>query len=191
MKTREVFRILRERLEPVLKPLGFTRTIDSTGQCLVWTCPTDKQKNIVVWCQMNKWPWDPWIGSQFVVEMQHSRSKEVGAMQGAKRARLGDLLTNDQKQELQERQNRVIAKFRVPSQEEFSGFMGFPVTGANIFLDQYHWGCRPVQYDTRRYEDIWLRIFDAEDVVAWAEFLTGWLPGALQRFKRLKGAKFS
>jgi hypothetical protein len=190
MKPREVFRTLRQKLEAVLLPLGFSRSKDPAGQILAWTRPMGNKKYEAVCCQVDKWPWDPWIGSKFVVEFQHARGKEVGAINGAKRARLADLLTTGERREVEDRQNRIIAKFRVPSAAEYSKFMGFPVVDADLFLDEYREECRPVKYGKRRNEDIWLRILDEEDVQAWADFLASWLPGALERFAALKGEHF-
>lgn len=61
----------------------------------------------------------------------------------------------------------------------------FPVTEGDILLAHYPEMCRPVKYTQGRYHDIWLRVFDAEDVALWGEFLSCWLPGALERFARL------
>src|SRR5262245_32191609 len=157
MKTREVWRILSCKLEPTLVSLGFSRLKDQAG-CLVWTRPLGNKRHETLWCQMDKWQWDPWIGSQFVVELQHSRQKEAGAMRG-KRARLGDLLTRDERRTVQLRQNRVIKKFRVPSQKEYNRAMGFPASlDAGIFLDEHREACRPVRYKGGEHVDIWLRV---------------------------------
>jgi hypothetical protein len=190
MKSREVFRILSGKIEPVLTPLGFTRLKDPTGQIVGWTRPLTKSKNETVWCQLDKSPWHPWIGSRFVVELQQARAKAAGAINGAKRARLADLLTAEERREVQARQNRVVKKFRVPSGDEYSEFMGFPVADPEPFLDEYREACRPVAYGGGRQQDIWLRVLDADDVTAWGEFLAGWLPGALGRFAALRGAEY-
>jgi hypothetical protein len=135
-----------------------------------------------VWCQMDKWPWDPWIGSQFVVEFQHARSADVGAIDSAKRARWAYLLTEDERRVVQVRQNRVIAKIRVPSAAEYNEFMGFPVPNAGLFLEKYEQACRPADYSGGRAQDIWLRVLGREDVEMWAEFLASWLPRGFERF---------
>ena len=190
MKTREVFQILSDELEPVLLPLGFSRIKDPAGQVIAWTRPLATKKYETVWCQIHKYPWDPWIGSKFLVEVQQARSKDAGAINGAKRARLADLLTKEERREVQTRQNRVIKKFRVPSGQEYCSIMGFAVADPDLFLDKYREACRPVKYGTNRHEDIWLRAFDAADITAWGEFLAGWFPGALGSSQALKGDEF-
>lgn len=190
MKTREVFRILSGSLEPALLPLGFSRLKDATGQTLAWTRTCAGRKHETVWCQMDKNAWDPWIGSKFVVEFQQARHKEPGAINGSKRARLADLLTEGERRAVQARQNRVIKKFRVPSATDYSRFMGFPVGNPDLFLEEYRQACRPVKYKDGRHDDIWLLVCNAADVTAWSEFLAGWLAGALERFAKLKGEEY-
>ena len=91
MKTREVFRILAACLEPVLHPLGFSRIKDPTGQVVAWSRP-----------------WDPFIGSRFVVEVRRAHDKKVGMSNGGKRARLSELLTCDEKREVENRQSKDV-----------------------------------------------------------------------------------
>jgi len=182
MKTREVFQVLCKQLEPILLPMGFSRRKDHTGHNLPWTRLLSEQTYETVWCQMDKWPWDPWIGSQLVVEFQHAPSTDVGAINSAKRARWAYLLTEDERREVQVRQNRVIAKIRVPSAAEYSEFMGFPVPNGDLFLEKYEQACRPADYSGGRAQDIWLRVLGPEDVQMWAEFMAGWLPKGFERF---------
>jgi hypothetical protein len=182
MKTREVFRILCKQLEAVLLPMGFSRIKDTTGLILPWNRLLGTGRYETIWCQMDKWPRDPWIGTQFLVEFQRAPTMESGAIKATKRTRWADLLTEDERCEVQDRQNRVIAKLRVPSVDEFNEFMGFPVPEGKLYLEKHRMACRPVEYGGRRLLDIWMRVFDRADVEMWAEFVARWLPTGLERF---------
>ncbi len=59
MKTREVFRVLRQHVEPPLVDLGFEPFKDPSGLFLVWTRPRKGRKFETVACQADKWGWDP------------------------------------------------------------------------------------------------------------------------------------
>ncbi len=189
MKTKAVFKILREHLEPVLTPLKFGPLKDSTGQNLAWSRPAGGRKHETVWCQIDKWPWDQWIGSKFTVEFQHAGTRDIGAMRG-KRARIGDLLNAREKREISEYQNRVIARCRVPSPAEFRASYAMDVSEDDPALAVYREACTPVKYSGRKHYDIWLRIMDADDIVLWGEYLARWIPGALTRFAALQGEEY-
>src|SRR5437660_3634840 len=128
MKTREVFRILREHVGPPLLDIGFAPfKDDSSGLFLVWTRPIKGKgrRYETVACQANKWPWDPWVGSTFTLHM--TRSSQRGNTALCKEyATLFELLTADEKREMQARQNAVIARCRVPTEAEYNAHMGFP-----------------------------------------------------------------
>src|SRR5262249_42859964 len=113
MKTREVFKILRERIESPLLDLDFEPFKDPSGLFLIWTRRRKGRKFETVACQADKWEWDPWRGSKFGVLM--TRSRQRGNVALCKEfATMWDLLSADDKPQMQEQQNRVIVKCRVP-----------------------------------------------------------------------------
>jgi hypothetical protein len=184
MKTREVFRIVRRYLDCPLTELGFS-TLAHTGAVLPWSRRLDERQHETVWCQIDKWPWDPWLGSKFTVEFQCADTPDAGAAGNAKRARLGDLLDANARKAVQDLQNAVIAKLRVPTHEEYNGHMGFAAD--EFALAAYRDACQPVSYTRGRVGDLWLRIFDAEDVDLWGAFLAEWIPQGLTVFEMLEG----
>ena len=75
MKTRAVFRILSGKVKPALLPLGFSPLKDPTGQVSAWTRSLAKKSYQTVWCQIDKNPWDLWIG---FVRGRRSSRREPG-----------------------------------------------------------------------------------------------------------------
>ena len=179
MKTRDVFRILREVVEPSILPARFSVFKDCTGGFLIWTRPVGRGKYETISCQMDKWPWDPWTGSRFRVSM--NRSSRRGNVALCKdQADMADLLTGEERREVQTLQNRVIVKCREPSKEEYNDFMGFAAYNA-LTVREYREKCAPVEYSDARHFDLWLRIVDADDVREWGRYLAAWLPKVLDR----------
>lgn len=191
MKTRDVFRVLRTHLESVASPQGFAPLKDARGLFLAWTRRLESGRHLSFWCQMNKSAWNNWTGSRFTVEFQEAETCEIGAGKGAKRTRIGPLLTAAELSELQDKQNAVIAKHRVPSAQELSEFMGFPIDENDFVFEQYRDACRPVDYSLREHNDIWFFVHDAQDVEQWGRYLADWLPGGIQRFAELEGEEFT
>jgi hypothetical protein len=62
---------------------------------------------MLLWCQCDKWGWDPYAGSSFFVTFQVSEGPE--ARSGETR-RLQEFLTDAQLESLRESQNAVIRK---------------------------------------------------------------------------------
>src|SRR5262245_60471239 len=124
MKTRQVFRILRDQIEPPLQTMGFSPFKDNSGRFLIWTRPWNIGKYETVSCQIDKWPWDPWIGSRFRVAMNRS-PHEGNTDLCREQAMMFDLLVPKEKREVQERQNKVINKRQIPDEASYNAYMGF------------------------------------------------------------------
>jgi hypothetical protein len=179
MKTREVFQVLRRHVEPPLLDLGFQPFKDPSGLFLVWTRPRKGRKFETIACQADKWGWDPWRGSRFQVLLTRSRHRGNVAL-CREFAEMWDLLTTDEKREVEAVLNQVIAKSREPTEAEYNAHLGFSAYGQSERRG-YREACAPVQLSRRPYDGLWLRFVDEGDVEAWAEWLSAWAPRALAR----------
>jgi hypothetical protein len=187
MKTREVWRVLREHIEPLLGELGFEPFKDSSGQFLIWTRPrkatgqgTGKGRRYeTVAFQADKWGWDPWRGSQFGVLMTRSRHRGNVAL-CREFATMWDLLTAEDKPAMEQQQNKVIARSRVPTEAEYNAHLGFPGY-SNSEMRAYREACQPVDLSRHQSMGFRPRFIDAEDLEQWAQVLAAWIPRVLAR----------
>jgi hypothetical protein len=179
MKTREIFKLLREVVEPPLADLGFAHVKDSSGVFLIWSRPLKAKRFETVGCQIDKWGWDPWVGTKFTLLM--NRSSRRGNVALCKSfATLAELLTPDEKRAAQDLQNAVIARFRVPGETEFNAHKGYAAYSEYLIRD-YRAACAPENLSGSLRTGLWLRVLDANDVRAWGNFLADWVPRVLER----------
>jgi hypothetical protein len=180
MKTRDVFRVLRQQVEPSLLDMGFEPFKDPSGLFLVWTRPRKGRKFETVACQADKWDWDPWRGWQFDILITRSRHRGNVAL-CREFAEMWDLLSADEKREIEATQNKVIAKCRVPTEAEYNAHFGFPAYTKTGTPRVYSEACTPVDLSRRPFGGLWLRFLDVEDLEKWAGFLSAWIPRVLAR----------
>lgn len=100
-----------------------------------------------------------------------------------------DLLTTKERHEVQERQNDVIAKRRIPEEGEYNAYMGFPAYDGST-MASYREACKSVDYSRAKHVDLWLNIVDEDDVTGWGNYLCKWLPRALDRSADMDWSKF-
>ena len=77
-------------------------------------------------------------------------------------------------------QNAVVAKCRVPTEDEYNphlGFKAYTPSGMRIYRE----ACEPVDLSRHQPEGLLLRFVDAEDLKAWGEILSAWIPQVLAR----------
>lgn len=187
MKVRNVFKIFRDHIDPVLSGHGFCLQ-RNTGTLLPWLRTLQDGRSDFVYCQMDKWPWDHWMGTKFTVNFQNSKEPDIALHRGSKFARIGDLLVGKHRQETERLQNSAIAKIRVPSEKEYNDELGFEFADEFV-LQQYRDESEPVTL-SGKVGDLWLRIVDRDDVVDWASFLAAWLPDGLCHFEELEGEDY-
>lgn len=187
MKNREIFKTLRYHVGPIASDLGFT-ALPNTGTDLPWTRQLKEGRHETVWCQIDKWPWDTWLGTKFTVNFLNAKAPGCGLSRGAKMARIGALLAGEHQTQAERIQNAAIQKIKAPSAREYNEQMGLELADGDdsFWLDQYHEASRPVKFGNDP-GDLWLRIVDAEDLTAWALFLAAWLPAGIACFAKLEG----
>jgi len=171
MKSSEVYAILKQELDPLLKASGFKRA----KSLLSWSRPHDGQ-HIVVWCQVSQDGWDDFAGSKFVVEFQRSGEPIVGA-HPARRQRLASLLADGEREEIRRIQNAVISNLRRPAPTHPNLHISPEVTKS--YLAKFELVREP--YPERH--DIWLRYAMAEHVHNWGRFVAEKLPGCVRELE--------
>jgi hypothetical protein len=179
MKTRDVFGVLRETVEPPLADLGFAHVKDPSGVFLIWSRSLKPKRFKTVACQIDKWGWDPWLGTRFTLQM--SRSGRRGNVALCKSfVTLAELLTPEEKRAAQDLQNTVIAKLRVPDEAEFNAHKGYAAY-CEFLIRDYRAACVPEDLSSPLRTGLWLRVLDADDVRAWGNFLADLVPRVLTR----------
>src|SRR5438552_17388776 len=78
MKTREIFGVLREHIEPPLLELGLQAFKDPSGLFLIWTRPRKGRRFETVACQADNWPCEARCSTKISALM--SRSRHTGSI---------------------------------------------------------------------------------------------------------------
>jgi hypothetical protein len=123
---------------------------------------------MVVWFQCSQSGWDPYAGSQFIMEFSQGTKPLIGA--GDLRARLPRLLPPELFEEVRALQNTVLAALRPPPRSH-------EIFRASAEVRQ--WYMRQFAVVSDPYvpqDDIWFRYFSLGDVRRWGEFILHHLP---------------
>ena len=164
MKSTEVYSSLKLHLGPVLKALGFKR-----GRSLLsWHREHDGQFT-VLWCQVSLDGWDSYAGSKFTVEVQRSTEPEPGAP-STRRQRIGQLLSNDQREVVHQIQNGILSSLRRPPKDNAIFKISPEVT--EWYLSQFN----SIESPYAERDDVWLRYAAREDVETWGTLLASFVP---------------
>ena len=165
-KAKEFQRIVREILDPAMRGAGFSRPSSvglggwsrKHGDC--W---------LVAWTQLSRGNYgDTSEGYQFIVECQVGTEPIAGS--GVARARLYELLTDDERIEHLRIHNDVIVKTS-PNPRWLTG-------DGNWYVARFQ--PRPTPFEP--FEDVWFTYTDEDDVRRWLTFVAEVLPEAIDRF---------
>jgi hypothetical protein len=167
MKPRELFKVLRKHLDPWLTEQGFAQASDPYHRGGVgWTRPRGAN-HLNIWCLNNKWPFDPFLGSEFTIEVEISPQAIPGFAPLQRFGRLHQLLGEDDRRAMLERHNAVVAKLRQPSDEEYERVVGVPPFDfRGSFAKKFASRVAPIEN-----EDFWMRYYDSDDATLWAKFI--------------------
>jgi hypothetical protein len=167
MKNREAFSIFRKRLEPRFRERGFAAANDPHHRAAWgWTRP-EGSRHLNVWWQADKYPFDLFSGSKFVVEFERSCETKPGYSDfHDDRRRLNRLLSDEDRVVMLGLQNSVIARLKMPTDEEYAAVYGFPPF--HPLIDDKFTSVRKPYGPT---EDVWLRFHTANDLGIWADFI--------------------
>lgn len=169
-KSKEFHRLVREVIAPVLAGLAFSRP---RGVGLGGWVREQDGRWLVLWTQLGKWNYgaDP-EGYTFTVELQLDQQPLAGL--GGPRARLYELLTDQERLEHLTIHNEVVAK--TGPNPEFLELLLTHERGQHLAEFQ------PRTAPFGPYDDPWFRYTDVDDVRRWLEFVGRVLPGAIARF---------
>ncbi len=171
--SRRVYSIAREVLGQLAKDLGFRRE----KTMLSWTRPQGSQ-HLTFWFQVSQSGWDRYAGSQFTVEFQLSARPEVGSGSGPQRARLPELVTDADREELRRRENIVISRLVRPPRSYIEWLSSASAEVESLYLRQFE----SVDEPYSQVNDIWFRYGSEQDVRDWCEFVRAMLPAVIDKF---------
>ncbi len=100
-----------------------------------------------------------------------------------------DLLTNDEKREVEAALKKVIAKTREPTEAEYNDDRGYSAYSESE-KRSYREARAPVELSRRPFDGLWLRFVDAKDLEAWAKWLAVWGRAPWRGTPRPIGAAF-
>lgn len=166
MNAAELYRVLRDDLDPWFKERGFKRH-RSAG--LGYQRP-HSERFLLVWFQCDKWGWDKYAGSSFFVNIAVAASPELWS---GRVERLNHYLTDDELTLAREYRNAIALHITPPPESYFEElrlhFARYPSsekmlqTLRNEFLPQIE--------PYRRNHDFAYRYFQPSDVIGWAHFI--------------------
>ena len=170
LKAEALHRLAREQLGPALADLGFSRTPKASAAS--WSRPEDGRW-LVIWLQPSRSNDQYTPGFTFTVELLLGPEPVIGGR--GFRARLPTLLTDPQREELRQMENRAISKLPPPD-SAFARLLP-PETRAS-WLDG--WKPRTTPYADGM--DVWFRHADEADARDLMAFFQRVLPLAITRF---------
>jgi len=149
----------------MLKEAGFRR-LASRG----WTRPHG-DSHVIVAIQCRQGGWDPRAGSKFVVELEQSKTPEIGT--GYNRDRLWKFLDTPQRRRAMEINDSVALTLPEPDRT-FLALL--PESTQLHYLEDFQ--VTPV--DQLSASDVWFHYYDESDAEQWGQFLADNLTRALE-----------
>jgi hypothetical protein len=170
LKSPGLHKLARQELGPSLTALGFKRT--PKASVASW-CRPQGERWLVFWFQpaTDNDPRSP--GYRFTVEF--ALTERPAVYTGRIRKRLARLLTDDEREELRQMENRTIAKLPPP---DMAFGNGLPPSMRE------HWlaGWKPRTTPYGPIEDVWFRHGDEADAEELMRFFRRVMPAAISRF---------
>ena len=177
MKGDEVYRTLRQQLEPDFQALGFKRMRASR---LIFRRQVGGYYHHV-WFQCDRWGWDAFAGSSFFVSFSVSAAPEP-EQPDRREERLNYFLTDVELEEARALRDRIVARIPRPPESYFAQFEAqarrYPDGAA--MLDAMRAQFEPAHFPYRRLQDFSLRYFQPGDLAEWAAFIVPVLPRAAE-----------
>jgi hypothetical protein len=170
IRSREVYREIREILAPWCKTHGFKRV---RSGLLGWYKPV-RDEWCLFWFQCSEWGWNDLTGSEFTVEFLLSAAPVIGP--AVKHKRLLQLMDDAPLEQARQIQNRVIASLRLPPKDHPMFRISPQITKWYLSMFQ------PITPQTMNPNQLWFRYYTVEDIRRWATFILAHLPGALKSF---------
>jgi hypothetical protein len=171
LKAKEFHSLVRRELDPLLLPLGFKRTPRATWAS--WCRPVD-DRWLVIWFQNSQHNGNvPGAAFEFTVEYQVADAPVPGI--GECRARLYELLTEAEREQMRVQQNLVIGRL-VPPADPTLGTGDARLVPFVLSLFRLHDSPYLEGFDT------WFKQDGEAAVLMWATWLRGMIPTTVDRF---------
>jgi hypothetical protein len=162
--------LVRQELDPLMRSLGFARTPGASMAS--WARP-EGDEWLLFWFQPSMSNYAYSAGFKFVVEFQLGPEAQPGGR--GHRLRLGEVLTDAEREQVRQMENRVIAKLPPPDR----GFAA-SLDGRTREWSLGQW--QPVGKPYGPGDDIWFRHGDEADVLEFLAFFGAVLPDVVTRF---------
>ena len=185
MKADEVYRILRQELEPNFQALGCKRMRASR---LTFRRQLGAYYHHI-WFQCDRWGWDAFAGSSFFVSFSVSAAPEP-EKPDRREERLNLFLTDAELEEARALRDRIVARIPRPPESYFALFeehaRKYP-DGPGTLETVRSW-FEPADLPYRRHQDFGLRYFHPGDLAEWAAFIAPVLPRAVAAMEQWEPA---
>lgn len=160
--SKEMYKILREELAPILKAAGFKRT---SGGMLGWYKPVEG-RYLSLWFQCDKYGWFQDFGSRVTLELQVADDPRPGYGRLLERERFVTFLSEAELELVRAANNEVIAS--PPESSTNNPILLLTEEGRKWFMAGYLPHVDPYAMN----QDVWLHYFTPAQVKTWAEFFS-------------------
>lgn len=175
--SKDLYRILRERLAPGMKGAGFQR---SKGGMLGWQRPVGARW-LTLWFQCDKYGWFQDIGSSFTLEFQLSDDPQSCAGRLAERERFVALLSAEDRELARQCNDAILRNLPPLAADNPLSLLG--AEGLQLIM----LGWQPSAGPWAANQDVWLHYCNPQQVQDWAEFFAPRLLALSEEFLRRQG----
>jgi hypothetical protein len=167
----DIHAAIRDALDPVVRPLGYVGT---KGRAAGWSLKENRGR-LFFQFQLHPKAKDSYAGGEFIIEFEHTLGESQGrALSG--RARFDQLITSAELKAVLAHQNDVIGSLPRPPESHVASYPEF-------LRDTYMESFEPQGKFSPG--NLWLRYRTLDDLRRWLHLISGILPSALDRAKRL------
>lgn len=160
MKSTEVYKEINSNIFPNLRLRGFKKT--KSGMLGYYKLL--EEFYLVIWFQCSQDGFDRFAGSRFIVEIQISKTNEIGSA-SVFRQRIPFFLTENDFAEISKAESEIKGKFQKPPRKHYI---------FTLAKDIQEWYNKKFEKGNNNYNnssDIWFVYFDEIDVKKWAKII--------------------
>jgi hypothetical protein len=173
MKSTEVYKEINKIIYPKLKTNGFKKT--KSGMLGFYKLL--KEYYLVIWFQCSKDGFDLYAGSKFIVEIQISKSNEIGVA-SIIRHRIPYFLTEKEFDIIAKIENEIKDKLQKPPKTHYIFSL------AENIQKWYRGKFEKVNNTYNNSSDIWFVYFDHTDIEKWIEIIKPMIDRIIYDFER-------
>jgi len=173
MKSTEVYKEINKIIFPNLKSNGFKKT--KSG--MLGFYKQLKEYYLVIWFQCSQDGFDQFAGSKFIVEIQISKSNEIGTA-SIVRQRIPFFLTENDFAEIAQIENQIKDKLQKPPKTYYI---------FSLAEDIQNWYKKKFEKINSTYNnssDIWFIYFDQTDIEKWIRIIEPMINRIIYNFEK-------